>query len=148
MGILVKGNEWPHIPLYKKPSKLEVKFNQILTRIAEALSDGKLTEISILDLPVFGAKIDQLDKDHRKSLNLAREINFAIHNSPKGNITNIFFFYKTVLDDWKHHMESLHADTDPNDTFTYQMAHNEFMNFTKFIKEDMRTFLLSVHGKK
>ena len=148
MGILVKGSEWPHIPLYKEPSKLEVKFNQILTRITEELSDGKLTEISILDLPAFGAKIDQLDKDHQKSRNLAKEINFAIHNSPRGNLTSIFFFYKTVLDDWKHHMESLHADIDPNYTFTYKMANNEFLNFTKFIKEDMRTFLLAVEGKK
>ena len=145
---MIKGNEWPHIPLHKEPSKLEVKFNKVLTRITEALSDGKLTEISILDLPAFGAKIDQLDKDHQKSQIGQKEINFAIHNSTRGNKTNIFFFYKTVLDDWKHHMESLHADTDPNDTFTYQMAHNKFMNFTKFIKEDMRTFLLAVDGKK
>ena len=148
MGILVEGNEWPHIPLYKEPSKLEVKFNKVLTRITEALSDGKLTEISILDLPVFGAKIDQLDKDHQKSRNLAKEINFAIRSSPRGNLTNIFFYYKTVLDDWKHHMESLHADIDPNYTFTYKMANNEFLNFTKFIREDMRTFLLAVDGKK
>ena len=148
MGILVKGSEWPHIPLYKEPSMLEVKFNQILTRITEALSNGKLTEISILDLPAFGAKIDHLDKDHQKSPNLAKKINFAIRSSPRGNLTNIFFYYKTVLDDWNNHMESLHADIDPNYTFTYKMANNEFLNFTKFIKEDMRTFLLAVEGKK
>ena len=148
MGILVKGSEWPHIPLYKEPSKLEVKFNQILTRITEVLSDGKLTDISILDLPAFGAKIEQLDKDHKKSPNWPTEINFALHNSAMGNLNNTFFYYKTVLGDWKHHMESLHDDTDPNDTFTHLMAHNEFMNFTKFIKEDMRTFLLAVAGKK
>ena len=147
MGILVKGSEWPHIPLYKEPSKLEVKFNQILTRITEALSDGKLTEISILDLPAFGAKIDQLDKVHPRSENSPTKINFAIHNSPSANISKTFYYYKTVLDEWKHHMESLHDDTDPNDTFTYKMEHNEFMNFTKFIKEDMKTFLLAVSGK-
>ena len=148
MGILIKGNEWPHIPLYKEPSKLEVKFNQILTRITEALSDGKLTKISILDLPGFGAKIDQLEKDHQKSPNWPKEINFAIHNSTRGNKNDIFFFYKTVLDDWKHHMERLHDDTNHNDTFTHKMAHNDFMNFTKFIKDDMKTFLLAVVGKK
>ena len=116
--------------------------------MTEALSFGKLTNISILDLPAFGAKIEHLDKDHQKSPNWPTEINFALHNSAMGNLNNTFFYYKTVVDDWKHHMESLHADIDPNYTFTYKMANNEFLNFTKFIKEDMRTFLLAVEGKK
>ena len=147
MGILIKGNEWPRIPLYKEPTELEVKFNQILTRITEALSDGKLTNISILDLPAFGAKIDQLEKDHQISPIWPTEMNFAIHNSPMANMTNFFNFYKTVLDHWKNHMATLRDATDPNETFTNLMLHNEFMNFTKFIKEDMRTYLLAVSGK-
>ena len=119
-----------------------------MTRITEVLSNGKLTDISILDLPAFGAKIEQLDKDYQKSPNWPTEMNFAIHNSPRKNLNKTFFFYKTVLDDWKHHMETLHDDIDPNDTFTHQMVHNEFLNFTKIIKEDMKTFLLAVAGKK
>ena len=44
-------------------------------------------------------------------------------------------------------MATLRDATDPNETFTNLMLHNEFMNFTKFIKEDMRTYLLAVSGK-
>ena len=126
---------------------MEEKFNHILTRITEVLSDGRLTGISILDLPAFGSKLDQLEKDHQTSPIWPTEINFALRDSVKGNISGTFFLYKTLLDDWKQHMKTLH-DTDPKDTFTYQMAHNEVMNFTQFIKDDMRTFLLAVAGKK
>ena len=143
---MIKGNEWPHIPLHKEPSKLEEKFNHLLTGITEVLSDGQLTDISILDLPAFGAKIDHLEKDHKISPNWPTEINFALRNSPSSNITKIFFHYKILLENWKHHMKMLY-DTGSTDTFTYQMTNNEFMNFTKFIKEDMRTFLLAVAGK-
>ena len=126
---------------------MEEKFNHILTRITEVLSDGKLNGISILDLPAFGSKLDQLEKDHQTSPIWPTEINFALRNAVNGNISATFLLYKTLLDDWKQHMKTLH-DTDPKDTFTHQMAHNEFMNFTQFIKEDMRTFLLAVAGKK
>ena len=147
MRVLIKGKEWPHTPLYKEPTELEVKFNKILTRITEALSDGKLRGISILDLPAFGAKIEHLDKDHKASPIWPTEINFAIRNSPMANMTKLFNYYKTVLDEWKTHMATLRDDTDPNESFTYLMLHNEFMNFTKLIKEDMRTYLLAISGK-
>ena len=135
------------MPLHKEPSKLEEKFNHLFSRITEVLSDGKLTNVSILDLPAFGAKIGQLEKDQQKSPNWPTELNFALHNAHSGNLTQTFFLYKTLLDDWKHHMENVHNTVD-GDTFTYQMAHNEVMNFTQFIKDDMRTFLLAVAGKK
>ena len=144
---MIKGNEWPHIPPHKEPSKLEEKFNHLLTGITEVLSDGQLTDISILDLPAFGAKIDHLEKGHKKSPNWPTEINFALHNSNSRNLTDFFFLYKSLLDDWKDHMESLY-DTHPTDTFTHQMRNNEVFNFTKYIKDDMKTFLLSVAGKK
>ena len=126
---------------------MEEKFNQILTQITEVLSDGRLTGISIVDLPAFGSKLDQLEKDHQISPIWPSEINFALRDAVKGNISETFFLYKTLLDDWKQHMKTMH-DTDPKDTFTHQMAHNEFMNFTQFIKEDMKSFLLAVAGKK
>ena len=147
MGFLIKGNRWPHAPLHKEPSKLEDKFNHLLTRITEVLSDGRLNNISILDFPAFGSKMDHLEKDHQKSPTWPTEVNFAIHNSLNGNLSKVFFQQKKLLDDWKLHMESLY-DTDPSDTFTYQMRNNEILNFTKFIKDDMKTFLLSVAGKK
>ena len=149
LGFTIKGNEWPHTPLHNQPSQLEENFNHVLTRITEVLSEGKLTNISILDLPAFGAKIGKLEKDDQKSSNWPTEINFALHNSNSRNLTDFFFLYKTLLDDWKDHMESLYdPDSNPSDTFTDLMAHNEVMNFTKFIKEDIRSFLTAVAGKK
>ena len=117
-------------------------------RITEVLSDGHTKDISILDLPGFGAKLDHFEKDHQKSPTWPTEINFALHNSLKGNISQVFLLHKILLNDWKNYMKGLY-DTDPSaDAFTYEMEHNEVLNFTKYIKEDMKSFLLSVAGKK
>ena len=147
MGFLIKGNKWPHTPLHKEPSNLEDEFNRLLTRITEVLSDGRLSNISILDFTAFGSKMDHLEKDHQISPTWPTEVNFALHNSLNGNLSKVFFQHKILLDDWKHHMERLY-DTDHTDTFTNQMRNNEILNFTKYIKEDMKTFLLSVAGNK
>ena len=147
MGFLIKGNKWPHTPLHKEPSELEEKFDHLLTRITEVLSDGRIKDISILDLPGFGAKLDHFEKDHQKSPTWPTEINFALHNSLKGNLSQVFLMHKILLNDWNHHMKGLY-DTDPAKTFTYEMGNNDVLNFTKYIKEDMKSFLWSVAGKK
>ena len=55
--------------------------------------------------------------------------------------------HKILLNDWNHHMKGLYG-TDPANTFTYEMGNNEILNFTQYIKEDMKSFLWSVAGKK
>ena len=115
--------------------------------MTEVLSDGRLRNISILDFPAFGSKMDHIEKDHQKSPTWPTEVNFALHNSLNGNLSQVFFQHKNLLEDWKHHMESLY-DADSAGTFTYRMQNNEILNFTKYIKEDMKTFLLSLAGNK
>ena len=116
-------------------------------RITEVLSDGQIKNISILDLPGFGAKLDHFKKDHRTSPNWPTEINFALHNSLKGNLSQVFLMHKILLNDWNHHMKGLY-DTYPANTFTYEMGNNEILNFTQYIKEDMKSFLKSIAGTK
>ena len=127
---------------------MEEKFNHLLTRITEVLSDGRTKDISILDLPGFGAKLDHFEKGHQKSPTWPTEINFALHNSLKGNLSQVFLLHKILLNDWKHYMKGLYNTDRVADTFTYEMEHNEVLNFTKYIKEDMKSFLWSVAGKK
>ena len=116
-------------------------------RITELLSDGQMKNVSILDLPGFGAKLDHFEKGHQKSPTWPTEINFALHNSLKGNLSQVFLMHKILLNDWNHHMKGLY-DTDPANTFTFEMGNNEVLNFTKYIKEDMKPFLWSIAGKK
>jgi hypothetical protein len=63
-----------------------------MMRITEVLSKGKLTNISILDLPAFGSKIAHLEWQHRRISNWPSEVSFSIldeMNVPKQTVFEI-----------------------------------------------------------
>ena len=72
------GPNWPHSPLSKDPSLQESHLHKEMIRTTEVLSKGKLTNISILDLPAFGSKIAHLEWQHRRISNWPSEVSFSI----------------------------------------------------------------------
>ena len=61
------------------------------------------------------------------------------------NMTRIFMSYKTLTEDWAKYMNQLDNKGNAN-FFTNEMENNEHLNFTSFIKADMKTFLTSIAG--
>ena len=87
----------------------------------------------------------------RAKENLRGELNFALlqSNKVKGyknfNKTDFFTKYKKLLEDWSIYMQKLDS-SDYEDYWTDNMANNEYLNFTKYIKQDLKTFLIAVAG--
>ena len=140
------GSNWPHIPLHKEPTLLENEFNQLLENISYVMSNETLKNVSILDLPAFGSAIGTLRKDLKKQYDWPIETNYAVRRAnPNVNLKEIFMSYKTLVADWAEYMK--HQDKkDSKDYFTLEMKSNTYLNFTRFIKQDMRTYLLTVAG--
>ena len=136
---------WPHVPLHKEPTSLEEDFHKLLTNFTFLLSNGSVENISLLDLPAFGSTIVTLRKDLRKQFNWPIETNYAILKSNPEVTVSIFTAYKTLMDDWGKYMEQLGKSEDANN-FTPEMENNLYMNFTRYIKADMGTFLIATAG--
>ena len=142
----IDGNEWPHIPLHKEPTSLEDDFNKLLTNITFVMSNETLKNISLLDLPAFGSSIVTLRKELKKQFLWPIKMNFALlKTNPARNMTRIFMSYKTLTEDWAKYMNQLDNKGNAN-FFTNEMENNEHLNFTWFIKADMKTFLTAMAG--
>ena len=142
------GSNWPHVPLHNEPTALENDFNQLLENITLVMSNDTLENVSILDLPAFGSAIGTLRKDLKKQYDWPIETNYAVRRAnPDVNLKDIFMSYKTLVADWAEYMK--HQDKkDSKGYFTLEMKSNTYLNFTRFIKQDMRTYLLTVAGNK
>ena len=113
------------------------------------MSNGKLKDnISILDLPAFASSIGTLEKNQKRESGWPTELNFAIMEVNKNvNVSNVFSQYKILLEHWARYMDRLNFDdTDYGDYYTEDMANNECLNFTKYLGDDMQTFLLALAG--
>ena len=115
------------------------------------MSDGKLKDVSILDFPAFAYSIGTLERSQKRETGWPTELNFALlqSNNIKGyknfNKTDFFTKYKKLLEDWSIYMQKLDS-SDYEDYWTDNMANNEYLNFTKYIKQDLKTFLIAVAG--
>ena len=146
-GDLGESN-WPHIPLHKKPTSLENDFNQLLTNITFIMSNGTLENVSLLDLPAFGSTVVTLRQDLKKQFTWPIETNHALLTQNSGlNMTNFFTEYKTLVEDWAQHMKGL-GRSSSGGQFTLDMKKNKHLNFTRFIKKDMKMFLIALSGNK
>jgi hypothetical protein len=148
------GPDWPHTPLSKEPSLQESYLNKEMMRITEVLSKGKLKHISILDLPAFGSKIAHLEWQHKRISNWPSEVSFSIfdeirptttqnpstNNQTYVSLQTAFENYKILIDHWKSFMQ------DSSASFSPEMENNYLFDFTKYIREDMKTFLIAHHG--
>ena len=142
------GHDWPHSPFANEPTNLEFEFNQKMIEMTEIISNGRLKNVSLLDLPAFGSAIAWLDKHHRRESNWQSEINFEIlkANNNQGFRT-MFAEYKNLLEDWERYLMKVYRN-DPDARFTQSMASNKMSNFTRYIEVDIKTFLIAIHGSQ
>ena len=109
------GNEWPHIPLHKKPTPLEHDFDQLLMNITFQMSNQTLENISLLDLPAFGSTIGTLKRGLKKQFVWPIKTNFAIFKTTQAeNESTLFESYKTVTEDWANYMSHLNKEGHTN----------------------------------
>ena len=147
------GHNWPHIPLSKAPLPLETAFHEKMVEVTKILSNGKLSNISILDLPAFGSSIAWLKKQHKRAPNWPTEMNFAVLNKmnfaelnqSNAEMSEVFEKYKVLLTHWDNYMNNI-SQNNPHAIFTPEMGNNTFFNFTNYIRADLRTFLIAIHG--
>ena len=116
-----------------------------MMRITEVLSKGKLTNISILDLPAFGSKIAHLEWQHKRISNWPSEVSFSILDEMNVPLQTAFENYKILIDHWKSYMQKIFMK-DSSARFSPEMENNYLFDFTKYIREDMKTFLIAHHG--
>ena len=110
------------------------------------MSNETFKNISLLDVPAFGSSIVTLRKELKKQFHWPIKMNFALLKSnPARNMTKIFMSYKTLTEDWATYMNQLDKNGNAN-FFTTQMENNEHLNFTWYIKADMKTFLTAMAG--
>ena len=110
------------------------------------MSNGTLKDVSIIDLPAFGSTIVTLKKGLKKQFIWPIKTNFALFKSISAlNRSTILTSYKTLTDHWREYMRHLDSKESGN-FFTSEMENNRYLNFTSFIKADMKTFLIAVAG--
>ena len=141
----VDGHNWPNEPLVKAPSPLESAFQNKMVKMTQLMSLGKLSNISLLDLPAFGSNIPWLKKHHKREPNWPTEMNFAIQQKSTNNMPEIFKSYKTMLTHWENYMMEFYRNN-PLATFTPEMKVSPYLSFTNHIKDDFETFLVAIHG--
>ena len=139
------GPNWPHTPLSKEPSLQESYLHKEMMRITEVLSEGKLKHISILDLPAFGSKIAHLERQHKRISNWPNEVSFSVLDEMNVPLQTAFQNYKILIDHWKSFMQKVYMK-DLSARFSPEMENNYLFDFTKYIREDMKTFLIAHHG--
>ena len=141
----VDGLNWPHNPIANEPLPLEYDLIQEMMKITEMLSNGTLTDVSILDLPAFGSKIAFLEKQHGRVSNWPIEVNSAVWNEKNVTLPFLFNNYKILIEHWKNYMEKIVMKKESQAIFTAEMK-NEFFNFTHHIRADPKPFLIAIHG--
>ena len=93
------GHDWPQNPFQNNPTQLELAFNQHMEQITEKMSNGRLKNVSILDLPAFGSSIPLLQKHHKIEPNWPIEVNFEILKGIQKNAIDMFIRVITVFKD-------------------------------------------------
>ena len=60
-------------------------------------------------------------------------------------LSQTFVQYKTLLEDWSNYIDKLYED-DLDTSFTPDMESNIFVDFTRLINVDMKTFIIAMAG--
>ena len=135
------GNQWPYHPLHEQPTDIEIRLNNFLTKITEALTDGRLRNVSLLDFPAFGSPISNLELFQTKESNWPNEVNFAIYNQHEENISAVFSQYKSQMDLWAQYMDLLNEDaTNYQLKFPPNISQTSF-DYTNAIFHNLPAFL-------
>jgi hypothetical protein len=138
-------NQWPYNPLHDQPNALEIKLNELLKMMTKEMSNGKLKETSILDLPAYGSRILTLDNNQITEANWPNEVNFAIYDE-HGNLSQVFSHYKNLSHLWKEYIDSMNGEKMNSDSkFPPRLIQNQF-DFSNDIVEDFSTFFKVISG--
>ena len=138
-------NQWPFNPLHDQPNTLEIKLNELLKKMAEQMSNGKLKGTSILDLPAYGSRILTLDNHQITESNWPNEVNFAIYGEHR-NMSQTFSHYKNLSHLWREYIDSINEEKlSPDSKFPPSLIQNQF-DFSNYIVEDLSTFLKVISG--
>ena len=60
-------------------------------------------------------------------------------------LSQTFVQYKTLLEDWSNYIDKLY-ENDHDASFTPDMESNIFVDFTRLINVDMKTFIIAMAG--
>ena len=60
-------------------------------------------------------------------------------------LSQTFVQYKTLLEDWSNYIDKLY-ENDHDTSFTPDMESNIFVDFTRLINVDMKTFIIAMAG--
>ena len=132
-----KKRDW--IPLNKEPTTLENNFNQLLANISYVLSNKTLENVSLLDLPAFGSIMGTLKMGLKEQFTWPIKLNFASLGLKESvEKTRISASYKTLTQDWANYMKQIHKKNSES-FFTSNMKNDENLNFTEFIRTDMKS---------
>ena len=138
-------NHWPYNPLHDQPNALEIKLNELLKKMTEEISNGKLKGTSILDLPAYGSRILTLDNHQITESNWPNEVNFAIYGE-HGNMSQAFSHYKNLSHFWREYIDSINEEKlIPDSKFPPRLIQNQF-DFSNLIVEDFSTFFKVISG--
>ena len=70
-------------------------------------------------------------------------MNFEVLKGITGNAQELFTIYKNLLYDWKSYLIKI-RQKDPQAHFSAIMENNAILNFTKYIRDDIKSFLMSI----
>merc|ERR1711884_85924 len=116
-----------------------------MMQIMEELTSNKIKDVSILDFPAFGSMIGQMNVGGKMKSNWPIEMNFEVLKGLDGNPQEMFTLYKNLVDDWKSYLIKV-RQKDPQAHFSAIMQNNTILNFTNYIRDDMKSFLMSIQA--
>ena len=136
---------WLWAPFYQDNSdELTLVFNQYLMSMTYELSDAKVKNLSLLDLPAFGSKFGSF-KENCDSSSWSIQQNMAIYNKlMSSNNYTWSESWSDVLDEECHDLRELwkkYMRSPKENDFPPNIKINNYFNFTGYIKDEMPTFL-------
>ena len=143
---LSQSTDWLYSTFEEKPDDLTLELNKYFINVTHELSNGKLSDVSILDVPGFGSMFHSFKKPCEKSP-WSLQLNMAIYNQlmKMSNFTwseawnwDLFYDCSGLVYQWGEYMKD--QESNP---FPPSEINNTFFNYTKYIEEDMTTFLES-----
>ena len=138
--------DWPLQPFHQDNSdELTLLFNQYLMSMTYELSNAKIKNVSLLDLPAFGSRFGSFKTSCSFSASWSNQQNMAIYNQlmSSNNFTwsedwsnDLFFECHLLMIYWQEYMRNPKMNN-----FPPTIKSNNYFNFTSYIKDDLPTFL-------
>lgn len=143
-----QNQRWPQgasKPFKKQPGELTLLFDKYLMNVTSELSQGKIKNISILDLPAFGFMSDAFEANcfempWPNQINMATYHQFLSAKWSTKWYREIIIECKGLSRNWRDYVIESTPETSK---YPPTLRKNIFFNFTEHIKKDMPTYLAS-----